>query len=47
MKDINQILNLSVFWVPGQDVITDLHAEAEPIPLQLTREDWFGHKVSN
>lgn len=28
-------------------MITDLHAEAEPIPLQLTREDWFGHKVSN
>ncbi|EFX72758.1 hypothetical protein DAPPUDRAFT_58603 [Daphnia pulex] len=27
-----------------KDVITDLHAEAEPIPLQLTREDWFGHK---
>ncbi|KZS17368.1 Sn1-specific diacylglycerol lipase alpha-like protein [Daphnia magna] len=27
------------------DVITDLHAEAEPIPLQLTRDDWFGHKL--
>lgn len=27
-----------------KDVITDLHAEAEPIPLQLTRDDWFGHK---
>jgi sn1-specific diacylglycerol lipase len=30
-----------------KDVITDLHAEAEPIPLQLPRDDWFGHKVNN
>ena len=30
-----------------KDVITDLHAEAEPIPLQLPRDDWFGHKVSS
>jgi len=28
-----------------QDVITDLHAEAEPIPYHLHRHDWLGHKV--
>ena len=29
-----------------QDVITDLHAEAEPIPYHLHRHDWLGHKVT-
>ena len=29
-----------------KDVITDLHAEAEPIPLREPIEDWLGHKVS-
>ena len=28
-----------------KDVITDLHAEAEPIPYHLHRHDWLGHKV--
>jgi len=27
-----------------KDVITDLHAEAEPIPYHLHRHDWLGHK---
>lgn len=43
--------NVLLFSIPiietMQDVITDLHAEAEPIPLQLTRDDWFGHKVNS
>ena len=31
-----------------KDIITDLHAEAEPISLRLTdHDDWFGHKVSS
>ncbi|XP_046980433.1 diacylglycerol lipase-alpha [Schistocerca americana] len=27
-----------------QDVITDLNAEGEPLPLDPVREDWLGHK---
>ncbi|XP_064627221.1 diacylglycerol lipase-alpha-like [Lineus longissimus] len=27
-----------------QDVLTDLKAEAEPLPVQPAREDWLGHK---
>jgi hypothetical protein len=30
-----------------QDVITDLNAEGEPLPLNPPREDWLGHKVSH
>lgn len=29
-----------------QDVITDLNAEGEPIPINPPKEDWIGHKVS-
>jgi len=25
--------------------MTDLNAEAEPLPLNPVREDWLGHKV--
>lgn len=28
-----------------QDVITDLNAEGEPLPLNPPREDWLAHKV--
>lgn len=27
-----------------KDVVTDLNAESEPIPMDETREDWLGHK---
>lgn len=27
-----------------KDVMTDLNAEAEVLPLSPPREDWFGHK---
>lgn len=27
-----------------KDVVTDLNAESEPIPMDDTREDWLGHK---
>ncbi len=30
-----------------QDVITDLNAEGEPLPVEPPREDWIGHKVNN
>jgi hypothetical protein len=30
-----------------QDVITDLNAEGEPLPMNPPREDWLGHKVSH
>jgi len=28
-----------------KDVITDLNAEGEPLPLHPPKEDWLGHKV--
>ena len=28
-----------------QDVLTDLKADAEQLPLDPVREDWIGHKV--
>lgn len=28
-----------------QDVVTDLNAESEPLPLDEIKEDWLGHKV--
>ena len=28
-----------------QDVLTDLKAEPEPIPIEPIKEDWLGHKV--
>ncbi|KAG0728194.1 Sn1-specific diacylglycerol lipase alpha [Chionoecetes opilio] len=28
-----------------KDVVTDLNAESEPIPMDQIREDWLGHKV--
>lgn len=28
-----------------QDVLTDLKADAETLPLEPVREDWVGHKV--
>ncbi len=30
-----------------QDVITDLNAEGEPLPIRPINEDWIGHKVRN
>lgn len=27
-----------------QDVLTDLNAESEVLPVEPTREDWLGHK---
>ena len=30
-----------------QDVLTDLKADAETLPLDPVKEDWIGHKVSN
>ena len=36
-------------WTNGfdclQDVLTDLKAEAEILPVEPVREDWLGHKV--
>jgi hypothetical protein len=29
-----------------QDIITDLNAESEILPLEPVNEDWKGHKVS-
>lgn len=29
-----------------QDVLTDLKADAETLPLEPVREDWVGHKVN-
>jgi len=29
-----------------KDVITDLNAEGEPLPLNPPKEDWLGHKVN-
>ena len=29
----------------GQDIMTDLNAESELLPLQPVREEWKGHKV--
>lgn len=37
-KLINLFLSL-------QDVITDLNAESETLPLNPPKEDWLGHKV--
>ena len=28
-----------------QDVVTDLNAEGEPLPIRPINEDWLGHKV--
>jgi hypothetical protein len=30
----------------SQDVITDLNAEGETLPLNPPKEDWLGHKVA-
>ena len=30
----------------AQDIMTDLNAESELLPLQPVREEWKGHKVS-
>ena len=33
-------------WITNapQDIMTDLHAESELLPLQPVREEWKGHK---
>ena len=28
-----------------QDLMTDLNAESEPLPIRPVREEWMGHKV--
>ena len=34
------------YWCSiGQDVLTDLKADAETLPLDPVKEDWVGHKV--
>ena len=30
-----------------QDIITDLNAEGEPLPIRPINEDWIGHKVGH
>ena len=34
-----------IFISGTQDVITDLNAEGEPLPIKPVNEDWMGHKV--
>ena len=34
------------FFYIFQDIITDLNAEGEPLPIRPINEDWIGHKVS-
>ena len=28
-----------------QDIVTDLNAEGEPLPIRPINEEWIGHKV--
>ena len=30
-----------------QDLMTDLNAESEPLPIRPVKEEWMGHKVSS
>ena len=34
-----------LFSFIGKDIITDLNAEGEPLPIRPVNEDWMGHKV--
>ena len=41
-------LDFDIFWYKWfilQDVLTDLKADAETLPLDPIKEDWVGHKV--
>lgn len=36
---------LNMKCLPLQDLLTDLKADAEQLPVEPVREDWLGHKV--
>ena len=44
--DGNMILQYNIHNLNNfQDVVTDLNAEGEPLPIRPINEDWLGHKV--
>ena len=42
VKDCNIIV---AFYFILQDILTDLNAEGEPLPIRPVNEEWMGHKV--
>ena len=42
----NRSVYIFEFFLP-QDIITDLNAEGEPLPIRPINEDWIGHKVGH
>ena len=40
-------VQLCLFRVFSQDVLTDLKADAEILPVEPMKEDWLAHKVKH
>ena len=40
-----EISNSNIYDITSQDILTDLSAESELIPLQSINHNWKGHKV--
>ena len=42
----NELHNFPIFLISTlQDILTDLNAEGEPLPIRPVNEEWMGHKV--
>ena len=42
---MNYIILLPFSTSTLQDILTDLNAEGEPLPIRPVNEEWMGHKV--
>ena len=45
IRVMNYIILLPFSTSTLQDILTDLNAEGEPLPIRPVNEEWMGHKV--